>query len=969
MTYRKKKEDDTSSDLMLSLAHLYHEQFRWILLPISDSETTPILLKKWKNATYNRCWNKFYIKYKKHKCNIGVLTGKRSGVIAVGIRNVNSDSVISGPEWWGQNVLTPIIVPKVANNANSDFFLFFKYSKDLHKLRGLQILKDPTTKKFVNIDILSSGNFVILPPSQLKVSQYSWDICPMKENLKEIPQFLLELFMKHHKIMGSKRVISFVNMPEIEPDILPPEDSKEEQDEITFVDVSEVEKKDKTPYIEPDELTTVETVEIQKPKSKSQPPIEEEDTEYDEECDFKEIEEEEKKAEQSGELMKKVLSEIMERAKSPKPKEQTTTKNIEMTDVTLVETHRTKVEPISEPPLIKKKPPKCTMAELITELKHKLSQRRAKRKKEKQEKKSQEQSKTKEIKPRNLSKSISLEEIITITKPSKSKTKVPTISKVPSSPSIEEIVTITKPPKSKSKPKAKLINSNLSPSTSIEEIITITKPTKPKKIKLSESPSREEVITTIKKNVKSMKTVIAKGEELNKEISLIIHDAIEDVEKNLNGPIDVTVDESKITRLQRETEAIDRLIVMQQIDDTKVPVKVSSCSELKNIREIPLFINQDLRYKSAPSLTIDSESTEADFSEMINSINQEIDQLASKEKIINATTNSRDIDPDDMHTETNPLAESNKSLLTVVPWPKKSDYRKCIIQKLLSLLDSEKRGKNFYHWFNIGKALHAYSKTVDIDPEKLFELWEDWSRSCQYSGCARTSWDEIDKMALNSFTISDLYRWAEEDNPEEYKKFGFRSNTPLIKLVPSFRRNNKMKLAKSFAKVMAGKLFITDSSGNGYKWDNKTKLWAIQTKRSIKQALYPILSRSIVHSINKLYKTIGKDLEKNPEMYDALTLFHETNLGRLMKLRNKINRPSYRNKIFNKIIKRRELKDHKFYQKINTEPGLIPVKNRRILDLRTGRLRRRRFTDYFNFEFYMDENGEYKNLEKLSFIK
>ena len=103
--------------------------------------------------------------------------------------------------------------------------------------------------------------------------------------------------------------------------------------------------------------------------------------------------------------------------------------------------------------------------------------------------------------------------------------------------------------------------------------------------------------------------------------------------------------------------------------------------------------------------------------------------------------------------------------------PKKKSSKKAVINKttenldkirqLVSILNPE-RADSFDSWIRLGWCLH----NIDYN---LLDAWRDFSmNSSKYEeGVCEEKWEEMIDRGLS---LGSLYRWAKEDNPQEFKK-------------------------------------------------------------------------------------------------------------------------------------------------------------------------------------------------------
>lgn len=167
----------------------------------------------YKKSPLERGWNKITKETAKQRCeqflnfdenyNIGILTGKPSNIIVIDLDQGN-DGEKSGIE----------IIEELENENNSKIktltcstpsggrHYYFRYERKYDNLKG-------TTKVGgFPIDIRTTGNQVIAPPSKYENGEYTWMNYPENNMINDMPDYLYDWIMKHVVLMSKKYQIN-----------------------------------------------------------------------------------------------------------------------------------------------------------------------------------------------------------------------------------------------------------------------------------------------------------------------------------------------------------------------------------------------------------------------------------------------------------------------------------------------------------------------------------------------------------------------------------------------------------------------------------------------------------------------------------------------------------------------------------------------------------------------------------------
>jgi putative DNA primase/helicase len=148
------------------------------VIPIQSGGKRPIL-QDWVNEATNdhdtvTSW------FKGKDLNIGIVTGKKSGIIVIDIDTKHNDGRKSIAEQEAK--LDCYLPPTVtAKTQGGGLHLFYKYPADVDKVTGrIGILE--------SVDIRADGNQVVVFPSRGEHGEYTWVTSPMDTSMASLPR-------------------------------------------------------------------------------------------------------------------------------------------------------------------------------------------------------------------------------------------------------------------------------------------------------------------------------------------------------------------------------------------------------------------------------------------------------------------------------------------------------------------------------------------------------------------------------------------------------------------------------------------------------------------------------------------------------------------------------------------------------------------------------------------------------------
>lgn len=217
---------------------------------------------------------------------------------------------------------------------------------------------------------------------------------------------------------------------------------------------------------------------------------------------------------------------------------------------------------------------------------------------------------------------------------------------------------------------------------------------------------------------------------------------------------------------------------------------------------------------------------------------------------------------------------------------------------------------------------HEFSSlSKAYDPDSVDKIWSDYDPERSNWG-----WHVITK-------------WLKEDIPKpEYENFYKTHFSSSI--TEDISLDLDWGLSHTFVGKVRDTLKLIDSRGNGYMYNEKTRLW---------NKIYPEFLCNIVSTT---LRPMMKEMEKsNPDLYGPV-------LTRVLKT-------SGASAIARQASK--ELFDKNFFLSLNRSPDFLPIKDGKLLNLTTLEVRDRVETDYFTFECPVEykPSDEYKVAEEF----
>lgn len=303
-----------------------------------------------------------------------------------------------------------------------------------------------------------------------------------------------------------------------------------------------------------------------------------------------------------------------------------------------------------------------------------------------------------------------------------------------------------------------------------------------------------------------------------------------------------------------------------------------------------------------------------------------------------------------------------------------------VVQKLVDLLP-ETMYKGYHVWRSVGCALWSLIRENNAEDHKqLLAIFQDWSSKDpkqgeydeyftetvfnsrtgehaigtlvyavrQANGAAyreafpavakETTIEELDKAIGLDDVGQDHVEIADEDKPEGYDEDSDNSERKNL-----FRED--MGHAEICFQYMKDRVKITSvekNKGGGYVWDDTKKLWVARKEAEIRNMIPTILDKVVAAHIKEETDKLVKETSLHKKKDHAST---NEALGAVLK---KVLRTSHANNVFEQLKTKLYVKG--FSTKINREQDFLPIKGGKLINLRTGEVRDRIITDYFNYE-------------------
>ncbi len=264
---------------------------------------------------------------------------------------------------------------------------------------------------------------------------------------------------------------------------------------------------------------------------------------------------------------------------------------------------------------------------------------------------------------------------------------------------------------------------------------------------------------------------------------------------------------------------------------------------------------------------------------------------------------------------------------------------------------SDDRADNREDWLKIGWCLYNISEGSD----EGFQIWNEFSQRCgdkyDESVCEFT-WS---KMNEGSLGIGTLHYYAKLDNKKQYNKIVRENNKDILH---ESLNGSHYDIAQVFQNIYGyNNVKITSQKDlSCFLWDDKTKLWKESGKETLCKLISDIVSPIYIKMGKELLTQLSKCTDKGDEaMCNA-------RMKQVQKIISNLKSTPYVNNIARALAGHEIDKDFETTV-INRKSNELPLKDGKLIDLKTLEVRDRCFTDYWSFECNASFLGEKANLQ------
>ncbi len=270
--------------------------------------------------------------------------------------------------------------------------------------------------------------------------------------------------------------------------------------------------------------------------------------------------------------------------------------------------------------------------------------------------------------------------------------------------------------------------------------------------------------------------------------------------------------------------------------------------------------------------------------------------------------------------------------------------------KRLCKIISSDRADDRTDWLKIGWILYNISQGDD----EGFQIWNEFSSQCGEKYDESVCDYQWSKMKEGTLTIGSLHYYAKIDNSKAYRQFIQENNDDIIK---ESLQGGHYDLAELFVQVY-GKNYVIITSQKDltcFIWNDKQKLWIEQGVEKLRKMISDVLCPIYVKIGQELFKKLSKTLDQ------AETAMINAKIKQVQKLTANLKSSPFIKNISSAIAGYDIDKD--FETKIiNRSKHELPIKDGKVINLKTLEIRERTFTDYWSFECNVSFLGEEADL-------
>lgn len=302
----------------------------------------------------------------------------------------------------------------------------------------------------------------------------------------------------------------------------------------------------------------------------------------------------------------------------------------------------------------------------------------------------------------------------------------------------------------------------------------------------------------------------------------------------------------------------------------------------------------------------------------------------------------------------NPSKEEQKQVRTSSKTKHNKNTKELLndAKELVKILNSS-RADDRKEWLTVGWCLYNISGGSD----EGFDIWNEFSSLCSEKydeAVCEYTWS---KMTEGTLGIGTLHYLAKLDNKKLYLKFIREKNRDILH---ESLNGSHYDIAEIFQKIYGyNNVKITCQKNlTCFIWNDETKLWVEHGR----EKLCKVISEQVVPIYLKLAKEIfTKICECTDKVEEKL---YNERIKLVQKLITNLKSAPYINNIA-KALAGYDI-DKDFETKvINRKPNELPLKDGKIINLKTLEVRDRCFTDYWSFECNASFLGEKANLSTV----
>lgn len=240
-------------------------------------------------------------------------------------------------------------------------------------------------------------------------------------------------------------------------------------------------------------------------------------------------------------------------------------------------------------------------------------------------------------------------------------------------------------------------------------------------------------------------------------------------------------------------------------------------------------------------------------------------------------------------------------------------------------------------WFKISCVI----KNTD---ERFYPLWVEWCKlSNQYNENGNNKiWAGL---AVNgNLKMGSLHHIARTKNPDEY----FKQNH--FNIVDEWWDQDELGIANIYASLFSNELkCVSQKKGLFYVYNKKTSLWSLKNEGCMHATIAENM-RPVFHRYIRFMKASDNVSESDMEKVKEIT-----------KVSLKLSKASFLKSVITILKGIEEIKNEDFQKVLGSRLDILSVKNG-VVDLRTGKLRKREFDDYIidfiNYDYHEDDINE-----------